>query len=175
MFQKGDLVTYGCKGICEIKEITTLQMDGIPRDRLYYEMQSLLAGSKIFTPVEPGQSKNVMRLVLTEDEAHRLLSRMPECVTFWVREDRAREEVYREIINNCDAGGMLTMIRSLYARRRERVMQGRKLAALDSRYLKIAEDNLYAELALVLHVTREEIRDYVTRQVLALEGAIQPV
>ena len=24
MFEKGDLVTYGCKGVCEVKNITTL-------------------------------------------------------------------------------------------------------------------------------------------------------
>ena len=38
MFEKGDLVTYGCKGVCEVKNITTLNLEGIPKDRLYYEM-----------------------------------------------------------------------------------------------------------------------------------------
>ena len=49
MFEKGDLVTYGCKGVCEVKNITTLNLEGIPKDRLYYEMQSMVnAGSRIF-------------------------------------------------------------------------------------------------------------------------------
>ena len=52
MFEKGDLVTYGCKGVCEVKNITTLNLEGIPKDRLYYEMQSMVnAGSRIFSPV----------------------------------------------------------------------------------------------------------------------------
>ena len=42
MFEKGDLVTYGCKGVCEVKNITTLNLEGIPKDRLYYEMQSMV-------------------------------------------------------------------------------------------------------------------------------------
>ncbi|MFR6589387.1 MAG: CarD family transcriptional regulator [Gallintestinimicrobium sp.] len=51
MFEKGDLVTYGCKGVCEVKNITTLNLEGIPKDRLYYEMQSMVnAGSRIFLP-----------------------------------------------------------------------------------------------------------------------------
>ena len=44
MFEKGDLVTYGCKGVCEVKNITTLNLEGIPKDRLYYEMQSMVNG-----------------------------------------------------------------------------------------------------------------------------------
>ena len=55
MFEKGDLVTYGCKGVCEVKNITTLNLEGIPKDRLYYEMQSMVnAGSRIFW--RPGHS-----------------------------------------------------------------------------------------------------------------------
>ena len=67
MFEKGDLVTYGCKGVCEVKNITTLNLEGIPKDRLYYEMQSMVnAGSRIFSPVGQ-EEKNAMRAVLTKD------------------------------------------------------------------------------------------------------------
>ena len=69
MFEKGDLVTYGCKGVCEVKNITTLNLEGIPKDRLYYEMQSMVnAGSRIFSPVGQ-EEKNAMRAVLTKEEA----------------------------------------------------------------------------------------------------------
>ena len=62
MFEKGDLVTYGCKGVCEVKNITTLNLEGIPKDRLYYEMQSMVnAGSRIFSPVGQ-EEKNAARL-----------------------------------------------------------------------------------------------------------------
>ena len=51
MYQKGDYVIYGCKGVCRIVEVTTLNMDGITKDRLHYEMQMVSApGSRIFTP-----------------------------------------------------------------------------------------------------------------------------
>ena len=72
MFEKGDLVTYGCKGVCEVKNITTLNLEGIPKDRLYYEMQSMVnAGSRIFSPVGQ-EEKNAMRAVLTKEEAEEL-------------------------------------------------------------------------------------------------------
>ena len=78
MFEKGDLVTYGCKGVCEVKNITTLNLEGIPKDRLYYEMQSMVnAGSRIFSPVGQ-EEKNAMRAVLTKEEAEELLGQLPE-------------------------------------------------------------------------------------------------
>lgn len=174
MFQKGDFVTYGCKGVCEIKDVTTLKMDGVPKDKLYYEMQLLLdAGSKIFTPVEHEGSKNVMRSVLTPEEAKELLEELPQLEEPWIKEDRAREEMYRYAINHSDAKAMLAMIRSLYGRRKDRVAQGRKLAVMDSKYLRIAEDNLFSELSLSLQVAQERIGNYVTDRIQMLEGTVK--
>ena len=100
MFEKGDLVTYGCKGVCEVKNITTLNLEGIPKDRLYYEMQSMVnAGSRIFSPVGQ-EEKNAMRAVLTKEEAEELLGQLPECRLCWEKDERRREETYRRIINH---------------------------------------------------------------------------
>lgn len=113
MFEKGDLVTYGCKGVCEVKNITTLNLEGIPKDRLYYEMQSMVnAGSRIFSPVGQ-EEKNAMRAVLTKKEAEELLGQLPECRLCWEKDERRREETYRRIINHSDARGMLCMIRTI--------------------------------------------------------------
>ena len=88
MFEKGDLVTYGCKGVCEVKNITTLNLEGIPKDRLYYEMQSMVnAGSRIFSPVGQ-EEKNAMRAVLTKEEAEELLGQLPECRLCWEKDER---------------------------------------------------------------------------------------
>ncbi len=176
MFQKGDFVTYGCKGVCEIKDVTTLKMDGVPKNKLYYELQLVLdVGSKIFTPVEHEESKNVMRPVLTKEEAGALLEELPMLEEPWIKEDRAREEKYRSAINRCDPRGMLSIIRSMHGRRKERAIQGRKLPAMDSKYLKVAEDNLFLELSMALEVPAEKVKEYVTDQIRLLEGTVKNV
>lgn len=153
MFQKGDFVMYGSKGVCKILDVTTLKMDGISKDRLYYEMQPLdAAGSKIYTPVDHEKSKGVMRPVLTYREAQELLETIPDMELEWIRDDRAREADYREAIISGDAKKMMAMIKALHRRRRERVAQGRKLTSMDTKYLKAAEKNLYDELSLVLQM-----------------------
>lgn len=176
MFQKGDLVTYGCKGVCVIKDVTTLKMAGIPRDRLYYEMQLLHdIGSKIFTPVEHEASKSVMRPLLSAEEAEELLGRLEFLKEEWISEDRAREAHYRDAINHSDAEGMLAIIRSLHLRRRERMAQGRKLTAMDSKYLRMVEDNLYTELSLALQIPAEEVAEQIGERIARLDEPIRTV
>lgn len=174
MFQKGDFVTYGCKGVCEIKNITTLQLDGIPKDKLYYEMSRVSdAKAKVFTPVEHEGGKNVLRPVLSGEEAAALLEKIPQLEQPWIRNDRAREESYREIIGGCDPTGLLSMIKSLYQFRRERALIGRKLPAMDAKYLRSAQENLFTEIALVMELTTEQVDEFVTERILFAEGIIR--
>ena len=158
MYRKGDYVIYGCKGVCQIREVTTLNMEGIPKDRLYYEMQLVSdPGSTIFTPVEHEGSRSVMRPLLSEDEARDLLRKIPELEEEWIRDDRAREAHYRDAVNNGDAEAILSLIRQLQLRRRARIEQGKKLPVMDSRYLKTAQDNLFQEFSIVLDASREKV------------------
>ncbi len=174
MYQKGDFVTYGCKGVCQIRDITTLRMNGIPKDRLYYEMQLVRdPGSKIFTPVEHEASKGMMRPVLSEDEAISLLDRLLDLDEEWIRDDREREAHYRDVINRSDAEGMLSIIRCLHLRRRERLMIGRKLTAMDSKYLRMAEDNLYTEFSLALQIPVSEVQEQVSDRLDRFFGTVK--
>ena len=36
MFETGEYVVYGKNGICQVMGVTTMDMEGIPKDRLYY-------------------------------------------------------------------------------------------------------------------------------------------
>lgn len=174
MFQKGDFVACGSKGVCRIKNITTLNMDGIPKDRLYYEMQPVLnAGSKVFTPVEQADESGTMRKLMTSDEAVRLLSSAPEEEPVWEADDRKREEQYRGIINGNHAAGMLALIRYVHIRQKARALKGRRPASMDARYLKMAEEHLYTELSISMQVAAEEIREYVESGIGAPQGSIR--
>lgn len=174
MFHVGDYIVYGCKGVCLVKDITTLKMDGIPKDRLYYELQPCFQeGSRIYTPVEPGNGKNVMRPMLTREEATKLLDQLPDAQEEWIKDDRMREASYKEMINNCNADKMLRTIKMLHLRRKERAASGRKLAVIDSKYLHFAEENLFAELSICLDEPREKVEDYLEEKIGMLEGTMR--
>ena len=53
IFENGDYVIYGHTGIWQVMGTTTMDMDGIPKDRLYYVLRpDGETEGKIFTPVE---------------------------------------------------------------------------------------------------------------------------
>ena len=36
MFEIGEYIIYGTKGVCQVMDITSMDMDGMPRDTMYY-------------------------------------------------------------------------------------------------------------------------------------------
>ena len=71
MFEKGDYVVYGTKGVCQVEEITELDMKGTAEGRLYYVLRPCFQkGSTVFTPVD--SDKTAMRAVMSEKDIRKL-------------------------------------------------------------------------------------------------------
>ena len=53
MYQKGDKVVCGSKGVCIVEEITTLNIPGVDKMREYYILKPLyMASSTVYLPVD---------------------------------------------------------------------------------------------------------------------------
>ena len=52
MFETGDYVIYGHTGICQVMGTTTMDMDGIPKDRLYYVLIPILEQKRAMVKIE---------------------------------------------------------------------------------------------------------------------------
>ena len=48
--------------------------------------------------------------------------------------------------------------------------EGKKITAADSRYFKLAEDNLYGELAVSLDLERDKVKDFIEEKIGAGEA-----
>ena len=167
MFEKGDFIVYGNNGVCEVKDVTTVNMKGASKNRLYYILcPRYHKDSKIFTPVD--SNKTVMRAILSKEEADALIDDIPEIEEVWVSNDKQREEKYRETMKSCECKDWIRIIKTLYLRRQERIAQGKKTTAMDDKYLRIAEENLYSELSIALGIPKEEMEEYITKRVLAI-------
>lgn len=175
MYQKGEFIIYGSKGVCEITDISPLNLGGsskgrasgiirTDKDRLYYILCPMNdREGKVFTPVD--SEKTVMRRVLTSEEARALIEEIPDIENLWVADERQREQNYREAIGSCDCRELVKVIKTLWVRNQQRLAQGKKTTAMDKKYFKIAEDNLYAELSLSLRIPQEQVKDYITEKV----------
>ena len=164
MFETGDYIIYGNNGVCRVEDIGTLDISGVQKGQLYYTLQPVYSkGSKVFTPVN--NDKVIMRPILTESEAKKIIDGIGEIDELWIEDDAKRDSAYKESIKKCDCTEWIKLIKTLYVRKQNRMTEGRKIAAGDERYRRQAEDNLYGELAISLHIDRNKVEDYIISRV----------
>ncbi len=164
MFAKGDYIVYGSTGICVIEDITTMELPGIAKDRLYYVMQPYhQAGNRIFTPVD--NPKMTLRRIMTREEVLALIDEIPSIEQIGIVEEKLREQRYKEYIRSCECRNWIRIMKTLYHRKQERVLQGKKVTATDERYFKMAEDNLYTEFSISLDLPKQEIESYIAARI----------
>lgn len=164
MFQKGEYVVSGNKGVCVVDDITTLDISGVDKEREYYILKPVyMAGSTVYVPVDTAD--NSMRRVLSREEADKLISEIPEIPLISISNDKLLEQEYRGCMKTNDCAEWIRIIKTIYLRKQKRIEAGRKVTAVDAKYFRLAEDNLYGELAISLQMPRGEIEDYITREI----------
>lgn len=164
MFQVGDYIIYGTRGVCLVKNIGTLDFSGASREKMYYTLEPCyMEGSTVYTPVE--STGIVIRPIMSRDEAMKLIDSIPEIEELWIRDEKGREYAYKEAIKGCDNRELVRIIKTIYQRGRSRMAEGKKATVADNKYFKIAEENLYGELAVSLDMTREEVKKFVVDRV----------
>lgn len=88
MFEVGEYIVYGCKGVCQVEEITHIDIPGSNKDRLYYVLAPLEdRNGKIYAPTD--NAKVAMRKVITRQEAEQLIEEMPQIEELWVANENS--------------------------------------------------------------------------------------
>lgn len=164
MFAIGEYVVCGNNGVCLIKDITTLRMNGVDKNRKYYILKPVYAeSSTVYVPVDTLQAS--MRKVLSKEEADILLETIPEIQILTIRDEKTAELQYKECMqsNSCDE--WVKLLKTLHFRKKCRLEKGHKVTAVDSRYYKLAEENLYGELAVALGMSKSEVEEVIAGKI----------
>lgn len=163
MFKTGEYVVYGHNGVCQIKAIGPLGKLAQDKDRLYYTLIPFgESGSTVFAPVD--SQKIPLRRIITREEAMSLMDEIKKIAVIVIKEERKREEIYKNILKTCDCRNLLSLLKTIYGRKKEREARGKRLTAADSRYFRTAEQALYDELAAALETDREKIREIILEE-----------
>ena len=158
MFDIGEYVVYGNKGVCEVKKIGPVDIPGMSSDRKYYTLSQVYTkGSTIYVPVDKEDSG--LRYVLTKDEVNELIKEIPNIKPVWIQNDKEREQQFTENIRKADTRRLVEMMIALYERRERRIADGKKATSTDERYFHAAEDILFGEIGVVLGVNKNEVKD----------------
>ena len=164
MFQAGDVIVCGTHGVCRVEKVGPLSSAVADRDRLYYTLKPLYErGSVVFTPVD--NEKMVIRPVISREEALRLIDGIRDAEALGIEDERKREEKYKTALKSCRAEELVKMIKTINARKRSRAARGKKATDADSRYVKLAEDYLYGELAISLDLERDQVKAFIRERI----------
>ena len=162
MYKKGQYVICGVNGICQVEDITTLNLDGVDKSRKYYLLKPVFSnGSTVYKPIDLDEG---MRPALNKKQAEELITEIPSIDTIAIADEKTLEKTYKDLIHSADPKALVSLIKTILLRKEKRLLKGFKVTALDSRYFKQAEDYLYGELSVALDIPRNEVRDYISER-----------
>lgn len=158
MFEIGNYVTNTTNGICKITDIISMNTSGTARD--YYLLVPIdEPTAKVYIPMDVATQR--IRPVLTEQEAWDIIKNVSSIEGIWIENEKEREKVYKEALTSRDPVRLIAIIKTLYLRKKERLIAGKKNTAVDERYFKLAENQLHAELAFALNENRQNIASII--------------
>lgn len=164
LFEKGEYIVYGMTGVCLVKDIMEMSTDETSSDKLYYVLEpTSVNGNRIITPVEG--NKNVMRRIMTSEEAYSLIDGIKEINQLWITDDKQREMIYKEALKTCDCREWVGIIKTLYWRKQDRMNRGKRLTEVDERYMKKAKENLYGELSIPLGIPVGQVEEFISARI----------
>ena len=171
MFQVGNFVLNATNGICEIKDVVSMNMSGTEKD--YFLLVPVEEKSaKVYIPVDVAENR--IRLVLSKDEAMDIIKSIPDIEEAWVENEKEREHIYKEAMNSKDPIRLIGIIKTLYRRKMERLDAGKKCTAIDERYFKMAENQLFAELGFALGEPKQNMRQIIKDACATTKGGSFP-
>ena len=164
MFEIGEYIVYGNTGVCKVEEVKKMPVPGTKNERLYYTLEPVYEkGCRLFTPVDNQKVK--MRPVLTIKEADELIGRIKEIDILWVKDEKSREQMYKDAIRTCNCEELVKIIKTLYLRKKARLAAGKKVTSSDAKYLHLAEESLYGELSVVMGIPKNEMEEFIYSKV----------
>ena len=161
MFKVNDVIIYGTQGVCQILDIEEKTVDGVKKN--YFVLKPVNDnGSTIFAPTDNEYVLKKMRRLLTQAEIMDLIDSMADENAVWINNDNDRKEYYRKILAGGDRVELIKMIKAIYAHKKEREEEGKRLHMIDEHFFKDAEQILYNEFQYVLKLnSKEELMTYI--------------
>lgn len=158
MFKTGDFVINTNNGICEITDIMTMNLSGSKKE--YYLLVPIdEKTAKVYIPVDSAAQR--IRLAMTKTDALDFIKKIKEIDETYIENEKEREKTYKEALASREPKRLVSIIKTLYLRRQQRVDAGKKNTAVDERYFKLAENQLHSELAFALSIDKKEVGELI--------------
>ena len=156
MYQINDYLIYK-RQVCVVKEIK----EHYYQDHNYYVLAPVDNQSlTISVPVDNEE----IRDLISKEEVNDIINQIADIEVF-TSNDRLIENEYKSLLNEGSHVSLIKIIKTTYARNKERIDNNKKISGRDENYFKMAEAYLYNEFAVVLGMPVDDVKQYVIDQV----------
>lgn len=138
---------YGTTGVCEIDNIGTPDFAEEDDERLYYFLDPVYQNGTIYAPID--NEKVTVRKLIEKDEAEKLLQDI-ETIEPHDTSGKSMQQLtalYQSAIDSSDVNELLRLIKFIYGKNTEAILNNKKVGQIDKRFMKKAEELLYGEIA----------------------------
>ncbi|MBE6975445.1 MAG: hypothetical protein E7436_08145 [Ruminococcaceae bacterium] len=160
MYEIGQLVVYGVHGVCQIVERQTRTVDRKKAEYLVLEPAGQ-RGSTFLVPVGNPNALAKLRPVLKKAEVDALLLSDRIREHYWIPEENARKQYYRELLAGGDRVALLQMICSLERHKQEQAARGKKFHQCDEIFMRDAMRLIDGEFSIALGIPQSEVGPYI--------------
>lgn len=155
MLNKGDAVVYKCKGMYKVEDIGTLDFSYVDGKKLYYTLQSVEdKKDKAYVPTD--DETNIRRPV-SREEAMQLIRRIPNIEALQVKNEKFREQEYKNCISDYCPENWVKVLKTTYKRTKSRG----SVTSLDRKYQMLLEHALYSEFSFVLGIPAGQMPGFI--------------
>ena len=164
MLSRGDAVVYKCRGMYKVEDIGTLDFSFADRKKKYYTLQSMEdSRDRAYVPTD--DESNIRRPV-SREEAMDLISRMPDIEVLRVKNEKFREQEYKNCIADFCPENWIKVLKTLYKRTQSRG----SITSMDKKYQMLLEHALYSEFAFALGIPASEMQSFIASHVETESG-----
>lgn len=158
MFNIGDLIIYSGQGICRIDEICEKTYLGSARS--YYVLHPIENRDlEISIPVD--NDKVMMLRLIDRDEAKNIMESFKLPGIDWIDKANQRVHIYSNIVKTGNRKEISKITNTLMRAKIEIENNGKKFDERDRKLLDFIQNILFAELALTLNTTFEDIYEKI--------------
>ena len=160
MLTAGSMVHYGLDGVCCIQGYVEKKYDGITSR--YLELRPhFRPGDSIYLPEDNEALLSRLRPLISQADIRDIMAQPLGTPCPWTEPEPLRRESFKAALWSGDPKQLLGLINTIYARKKELALCGKKLRSSDAAFLKDAERLLHEEFAYVLGISPREVPAYI--------------
>ena len=160
MYKIGEKIIYGENGVCTVKNIAPLEMEGASKEKLYYYLTPLVGSGTYFAPVD---TSAFMRPIISRAEAEALIDSIPGIEPAICNDNRFNhvDAFYRELFKLHSNEVLVSVIKGLHCRMAAKKTRSTRAEAT----MKRAKDILHGELSVALNMDMNQVEQYISDRV----------